>query len=112
MKVRVLYRPDGGISVVHPAKKSRKPGESENAWLTRVFDAVTPDGMEYEDMDSSELPDSREYRGIWEGQKGVGISIDSSKAEKIDREKKIKKEEINILREQAIKSLKDKGEIE
>lgn len=80
---RILYNTDGTVSIIHPAPKSRRAGETETHWLKRVFDKATPEGIEYEDMDKLKLPQSREFRNAWTGKKGKGISIDEVKAQKI-----------------------------
>jgi len=43
MSARIVYRlPDGGMAVVTPAPASRRPGESQESWLERVFDRSVP----------------------------------------------------------------------
>jgi len=79
-KVRVVYRGDKTIAIIHPAPKSRRPKEPENEWLERVFTrAMQQDegliGRPYDDIDASELPQDRTYRGLWRGEKGNGIRI-------------------------------------
>jgi len=81
--VRILYNKNGTISIIHPAPKSRRPDETEADWLKRVFDKATPEGVEYEDVEKSELPQSREFRNAWTGKKGNGISIDEVKKQEI-----------------------------
>jgi len=76
---RILYNLDGTISVIHPAPKSRQKDETEAEWLKRVFDKATPEGVEYEDVEGSKIPQDREFRGAWTGKKGKGISIDKVK---------------------------------
>jgi len=114
-KVRVIYKSNGGVSVIHPAPKSRRKDESEEQWLERVFAKATPVGAEYDDIDSSELPQNREDRGAWEGAKGQGVIINQVKAAKIksekERRKKIEKEKDRILEEQAITNLEALGKI-
>ena len=112
MKVRVLYNLDKSISVIYSAPKGRFPNELEEDWLRRVFDQSTPSGTDYEDIDSSELPQSRKDREFWRGEKGKGISIDVIAKSAHEEEEKIKEEEKSSLRAQAIQSLKDKGAIE
>lgn len=121
MKVRIVYREDGGISVIHPAPKSRRKDETEAAWLDRVFTKALdcqPDadlGCAWEDVDESEIPTSRKYRDAWTGSKGNGISIDAVRKAEIDarpvytkeQEKKIGKE----MREAAIEKLKARDEL-
>ena len=108
MKVRVLYK-QNSVNVIYPAPKSRLPNESEDVWLKRVFNKATPEGVEYEDMDSSQLPPTREDRDAWEKKPGGGVQVNQQKAKQIKDEKKKKKliqEEILKLAE---KSLKDQG---
>ena len=42
---RIIYREDGGVSVITPAPKSKREDETEAEWLKRVFDKATPDGI-------------------------------------------------------------------
>ena len=86
MKVRVVYKDDGNVAVIHPAPKSRRPDESEEQWLARVFQkAMANAGLHecgYDDIDESALP-PRQYRNAWEGKKGQGISINEEKVKQI-----------------------------
>lgn len=111
-KVRIVYKPDKSVAIIYPAPKSRRPDETEDQWLERVFTKVMQGelkGLPYDDIDKSELPQTREDRGAWEGEKGKGISINQKKAKEIkdakEREEKIQEK----LREMAIKEL-DKDE--
>ena len=106
MKVRIIYREDGGVSVVYPAPKSRGKGETEEQWLERVFTKATPEGADYDDVDASTLPQNRDDREAWEGSKGTGVVINQEKADalrliKVD-EAAIKVKESEILRRQAV----------
>lgn len=86
MKVRILHNSDGTVSIIHPAPKSKREDETEEQWLERVFAKMTPEGVTYEDIDSSELPDDRDFRGAWV--KGVnGIDIHLGKAREITKER-------------------------
>lgn len=114
MKVRIVYKSDKSVVVFHPAPKSRREDETEKEWLKRVFDRMMQgdlDGLPYDDIDKSELPQSREDRDAWEGEKGKGIHVNTVKAEEmkkgIEKEKKIK----DKIREMAIKELKKDGEL-
>jgi len=80
---RILYNTDGTIAVIHPAPKSRRSDETEKQWLKRVFDKATPEGIEYEDVEDSKIPEDREFRNAWTGKKGKGISIDKVKKQEI-----------------------------
>ena len=110
MKVRILYNIDKTISVIHPAPKSRRKDETENEWLERVFNKATPLGIEYDEIDDSELP-TREDRNAWEGEKGKGISVNTIKAQLIKTERN---QEILIqkkIRDNAIADLQTEGVI-
>lgn len=114
MTVRVVYKPDKSVVVIYPAPKSRRPDETEEDWLKRVFDkAMRTDlkGLPFDDMDISEVPPNRKDRGAWEGEKGKGISINPVKAEE-QRKEREKEEKIGVkLREMAIKELEKDGEL-
>jgi len=128
MKVRVVYREDGGVSIIHPAPKSKRLDETEEQWLARVFiRSMQPQydkhgnqvnllvGCEYDDIEDSELPQTREDRSAWVGKKGKGISIDQVKADKLRAEKAIREEVEEIKRislwSQAIAALKARGKL-
>ena len=86
---RIIYREDGGVSVITPAPKSRRKDETEAEWLKRVFDKATPEGVEYEDVGKDKIPQDREFREAWIGNKGKGISIDKVKKQEMINEKSI-----------------------
>ena len=110
MKVRVLYKTDGSIYVVYPDPKSKNKDESKSKWLKRVFDLSTPDNVEYEDMDDSELPDG-DLQEFWVGKKGKKITIDKKKMNQKLYKDKIQKEKERLLEQQAIGNLKASGEL-
>lgn len=62
MRVRIVSRPDGGISVIR-AMRERRTDETENAYYADVFEyhmqSAGWDGLPYLDMDDAELPDRR-----------------------------------------------------
>ena len=116
-KVRVLKRNDGGVSVVYPISKSKRPGETEEQWLERVFAKANPNNLPYVDIDQSELPQDREDRNAWElDDKEKKVKINPVKARQIKEEKLIKEEMAKIgndeKRDQAIANLKAQGKIE
>jgi len=90
MKVRIIKKQDNSISIIHPAIKSRRLDETEDKWLKRVFDKAIATqnfkGLDYIDIDASELPNSREYRNAWE-LKGDKISLNTAKVEEMDLKK-------------------------
>ena len=91
--VRVVYKPDKSVAIIHPAPKSQRIGETEEAWLKRVFSKSMVgelEGLPYDDVDFSELPQSREYRNAWEGEKGKKITVNQQKAQDMAQEKQQK----------------------
>jgi len=72
--VRVVYKPDKSVIVVIPSQG----GDYE----TKALDCMKSSGLEglpYEDMDSSLLPQTREKRNYWEGEKTKPITINEVK---------------------------------
>ncbi len=88
-KIRVIYNPDDTVSVIHPAPNSIY---SEQECLDRS----TPPDAEFDDVDSSELPQDENGKKInrhqWVRKKTgdkKGIEIDPTKEEpKTDKQKK------------------------
>src|SRR4030042_7214058 len=75
-KVIVAYKPDKTVSIIYPAPESRKPKESNQEFLARIYQrAVANDAslqrVPLEIIDGSRLP-SREFRDAWEGEPGKG----------------------------------------
>ena len=107
MKVRVVYKLDKTIVVIHYAPKSKL---SEQEAFDKAMQGELK-GLPYEDMDNSLLPQSREDRNAWEGEKGKGVTVNQAKAQQIrnDKEKEIKIR--TEMRKLAEKSLEDKGEL-
>ena len=96
--VRILYNLDGTISIVHPAPNSKKSTETEAQWLERVFTKSNPDGLEYEDVDVSEIPIDREYRDAWEKEKNKPFKINQVKKQAKDKKKTDKQSAKNKLK--------------
>lgn len=111
MKVRIVYRPDKSVAVIHPAPESRRENETKEEWLKRVFDkAMTQpqdrlEGLPYDDVEKSELPLSREDRNAWEGEKGSGIKVNVEKAKGIRDEKERETKIKDKMRKIAIREL-------
>ena len=118
MKVRIIYQNDGTVTIVHPAPKSKSPLETEDEWLLRVFtDTMEQNGwvgLDYKDVDESELPERDEDRNAWV-RDDKGVKVDTDKAEKMRKEREeaelIAEEKERILEEQAIANLKKSGKI-
>lgn len=85
---RILYNEDGTVSVIHPAPKSKRSGETEQQWLKRVFDKATPSGINYEDVPKENIPIDRTFRQAWTGEKGKGIIINEVKKQQLIAERK------------------------
>ncbi len=85
-KVRIWYWPDGQISVSHPElRESRKPKKfatmaEYHDWQLNNVSVKSPQfrGLDYEDVDSSQIPDKDKNRLKWTGSKGQGIRIDNA----------------------------------
>ena len=85
MKVRLLIN-DTGLSVVYPVAASKLSEETEQKWLDRVFSKATPEGVEYCDIDSSNLPTKKVFRGAWEFDSlNKNININTQKARDITK---------------------------
>lgn len=105
--VRVIYKPDKTVAILHYAQKSKLTIEQAFAKMTKEGGF---EGYDYEDMDSSQLP-SRDDRNAWEGEKGMGISINQVKAQEI-RDAKQRKQLIEEEKEKlAVASLQAQGKL-
>lgn len=92
-KVRVFYRPDGGVSVTSGAE------ESFDSHMKKLppYNGVKFEDMPYEDIDASQLPIRDKNRNKWRGTKGQGVHIDHSiklKREKVEEAKQALDEEL------------------
>ncbi len=79
-KRRVYYHADDSVSIIIPALKSRRKGESEAVWLKRVYEKTEQfrDGLPFDDIDTSQLPPDRKARDKWRGSKGNGVHVDNT----------------------------------
>jgi len=90
--VRVVYRVDGGVSIIIPAKSDH----TINDFNATMDKDPSLKGMPYDDIDSSQLPYDEngkfKDRQYWTGEKGKGVKIDEAKksADKIVKENKEK----------------------
>jgi len=81
---RVIYRADGSVMIMSPNSEVRLKDETESEQLERFYQRHLKghphhDGLDYEDMDTSELPSNRADRGKWrKNPTGKGVIIDSS----------------------------------
>ncbi len=114
-KRRVYYNPDNTIrTVVQAAPRSRKPDEAESEWLKRIYNksAALYVGLEYEDIDISQLPQGQDRKGRevkWKGSKGVAITVDNTILTETEKKQKIEDDldaELAKSNPDAIKALK------
>ena len=101
---------NGAVSIRTFALKSRRSDETEEQWMERIMNR-NPRSSSNEIIDSSELPQSKEDRDAWTGEKGQGISIDEVKAVKLRTDKEIKMKIDKKIRRKAIDDLIDEGEL-
>jgi len=105
--VRVVFKPDKSVVVLHYASKSKL---AQQEAFARMMDKNGLTGLGYDDMESSALP-SREYRDAWEGEKGKGVKINNVRTKEVgdakERKRLIEEEKEKL----AIESLKSKGEL-
>jgi len=64
MKVRLLYKSDGSVAIIHPVLKSKKINETQTEWLERIFIKANPDNLPFKDIEHTNLP-SRRFRNQW-----------------------------------------------
>ncbi len=85
-KVRVTYRPDGGVSVTAFVAGACQDGETETQCMDREMQKnPSLANLPHDDIDPSQLPQDRKDRDKWTGSKGRGISIDRSKVTKNEK---------------------------
>lgn len=74
MKCIVYTRPDGGVSVIHPAPQARFADEAEDEFIARIMAKDVPaDAKHVCVCDHAELPD-RAHRNAWR-QNGKGPPV-------------------------------------
>lgn len=87
MKKIIYTRPDGGLSVVHPAPQARLEGESEDGFLQRVLAKDVPsDAINVQIVEEEIVPADRTFRNAWEAD-GSKISVNMPKARELHRAK-------------------------
>ena len=81
--------------------------------MTDKIDKTTPENAVFDDIDRSDLPQSKEDKGSREGKKGKGVFFNTDKGLEIkkskEQEEAIRVEKERVLEEQAIKNLKSAG---
>src|SRR3989344_3215996 len=109
-KVRVTYRPDGGVSVTSFIGSACQSEETETECMDREMQK-NPElaNLPHDDVFPSQLPQDRKDRNKWVGSKGQGIQIDHSlvtKAEKIEELENQLDEELNKNNPNSVKVAK------
>lgn len=111
MTVRIFHKADGSLTIRHLAPKSRLLNETITQWENRLLNKNMPEYVEYEDIDSSELPENIEDRPFWTKEVGGNFSVDVVKRERYNQLRLIENEKKEIVEQQAIDSLKGKGDL-
>ena len=116
-KVIVVYKPDKSVSIITPAIKGKPTHKKYEKNYEETVKGTELEGLPYDIVDSSDLPDSNEYfQESWEGEKGEGVIPNTVKDAKIKKERKrkklISKRKEKILEEQAIDELVEEGLID
>ena len=102
--VRVVYKPNSGVVILHYAPKSKF---SRELAFDRIMQKTGLTGLDNVDRDSSELPSTRDYRKAWEFDTiDKKVKINSTKAAQIDADKAEKEADKQALAD----LIKDKKE--
>ena len=105
--VRVVYKPDGTVAIIHQVKK----GTPQVIFNETIADSPELQGLPYEDMDITELPQTREDRNYWIKKQSGGIKIDTGKKNADKQAKKDKKDKIKQKLKLTDKELADLKEV-
>ena len=114
MKVRIVYKSDKTIAIIRPAPKSKRRDESIEQWIERVLSKGMQgelEGLLYDDINISDLPQDRKDRNAWRGEKGQDIWIDQNVVQQLQTEKENKGKIDNKIRQMAIERLITAGEL-
>jgi len=84
-KVIMWKKPDGTLSMVHPAPNGQGQGESESDWLDRVAAKSKPDpAATRTDIEKTDLP-SRYFRASWGEASGLpAVDMPKARLQKMD----------------------------
>jgi len=110
MKVRIVYRADGGVSIIHHAPKSSHTYEQA---MDKAMQGEL-EGCEYEDIEQSEVPADRKYRDAWRKEKGKAFTLDATVKAAVDAQRTLAEQKlINAkMREMAEEALIEEGTLE
>jgi hypothetical protein len=86
MKKIIYTRPDGGVSVVSPAKNINDPLTfTEDDRIQRALKFLPPEATNVQVVDEASLPTDRTFRNGWE-KTGSGVAVNMNKARDIHRD--------------------------
>lgn len=70
--MKIIYtRPDGGLTVVHPAKEAKLDTETEAEFVARIAAKDVPsDAVNVQFVDESVIPTDRTFRNAWKAAPG------------------------------------------
>jgi len=109
MKIRIIEKKDGSVTILRPIYKEKRSGESDQHFLDRISEKTVNDMSDIDnrgkfkdiDPDPSILPNSREFRNSWKFSNSKGVMMDDidrvrkeAKEREEEREEKIKKKAI------------------
>lgn len=114
MYVHILTRPDGSVMVVHPAPKSRRPGEDDETFAARTLARTLEANPEWRAYPVTAVPReelepllaNRRFRGAWR-RSGHTCAVDMPAARAIwldevrrERAPKLTKSDVDFVRAQ------------
>lgn len=91
MKVILYTRPDGGVSIVHPAYNDpiggQKENESEQEYMDRIITGSVPsDAVDVNIVEDTEIIEDRVFRNAWV-QESKKLKVDMPKALSLAQDK-------------------------
>lgn len=93
MKHRIVYKPDGSVSIINPIPEAKREDETEEEFLTRNQNKIPAlAGLPYDDVEKDDLPADRSQRDKWRGSKGAGVYVDESVITEPERRKALEEE--------------------
>jgi hypothetical protein len=107
MKKIIYTRPDGGLSVVHPAPNAKKEDESEDQFIERLVQKDVPaDATNVRVVEAAAIPSDRSFRDAWKDEAGA-IAVDMPKAREIHRNalRRLRKPKLEALDIEQLKNL-------
>lgn len=105
MRKKIVYtRPDGGITVVHPATDDLR---------SAILRAVPKDAANVKIVDEADIPQDRYFRDAWE-QDADTVGVNRPKAEEIKMNliRKIRNKKLEELDLEVIKNIRDETKLD